>query len=90
LKTVEDFTEFEQRAAYFNEPAAGRVGLAGAARVLFHLTKGLTYAQVSDLDVKGADWCTIGHGAEGEAAEFQFQTKRSPKRGQGCPAFSLS
>jgi hypothetical protein len=29
----------------------------------------LPYAQVSDLDVKCADWCAIGHRAEGEASE---------------------
>jgi len=38
--------------------------------------KGLTYAQVSDLDVKGAESCAICHGAEGEHRKFEGLGKR--------------
>jgi predicted methyltransferase len=33
--------------------------------------KGLTYAQVSELDVKGAESCAICHGAEHERRKFE-------------------
>jgi anti-sigma factor RsiW len=38
--------------------------------------KGLTYAQVSDLDVRGAESCVICHGAEGERRKFEGLGKR--------------
>lgn len=40
-------------------------------RIISWKDKGLTYAQVSDLDVKGADSCAICHGAEGERRKFE-------------------
>jgi len=38
--------------------------------------KGLTYAQVSDVNVKGAESCAICHGAEGERRKFEELRKR--------------
>ena len=40
-------------------------------RVITWKDKGLTYAQVSDLDVKGAESCAICHGAEGDRRKFE-------------------
>jgi anti-sigma factor RsiW len=40
-------------------------------RIITWKDKGLTYAQVSDLDVKGAESCAICHGAEGERRKFE-------------------
>lgn len=45
-------------------------------RVITWKDKGLTYAQVSDLDVKGAESCAICHGAEGERRKFEGLGKR--------------
>jgi mono/diheme cytochrome c family protein len=45
-------------------------------RIITWTDKGLTYAQVSDLDVKGADSCAICHGAEGEQRKFEGLGKR--------------
>jgi anti-sigma factor RsiW len=40
-------------------------------RVITWTDKGLTYAQVSDLDVKGAESCVICHGAEADRGKFE-------------------
>lgn len=40
-------------------------------RVITWTDKGLTYAQVSNLEVKGAESCAICHGAEGERPKFE-------------------
>ena len=40
-------------------------------RVITWKDRGLTYAQVSDLDVQGAESCVICHGAEGERPRFE-------------------
>ena len=40
-------------------------------RIITWKDKGLTYAQVSDLDVKGAESCVICHGGEGERRKFE-------------------
>jgi anti-sigma factor RsiW len=40
-------------------------------RIITWKDKGLAYAQVSDLDVKGAESCVICHGAEGERRKFE-------------------
>ena len=40
-------------------------------RIITWKDKGLIYAQVSDLDVKGAESCAICHGAEGERRKFE-------------------
>jgi anti-sigma factor RsiW len=40
-------------------------------RIISWRDKGLTYSQVSDLDVKGAESCAICHGAEGERRKFE-------------------
>jgi anti-sigma factor RsiW len=45
-------------------------------RIITWKDKGLTYAQVSDLDVKGAESCVICHGAEGERRKFEGLGKR--------------
>jgi anti-sigma factor RsiW len=45
-------------------------------RVITWNDKGLAYAQVSDLDVKGAESCAICHGAEGERRKFEELKKR--------------
>jgi anti-sigma factor RsiW len=45
-------------------------------RIITWKDKGLTYAQVSDLDVKGAESCAICHGAEGERRKFEELRKR--------------
>lgn len=45
-------------------------------RVITWKDKGLTYAQVSDLAVKGAESCAICHGAEGERRKFEGLGKR--------------
>lgn len=45
-------------------------------RIISWKDKGLTYAQVSDLDVKGAESCAICHGAEGERRKFEDLGKR--------------
>jgi anti-sigma factor RsiW len=45
-------------------------------RIITWKDKGLTYAQVSDLDVKGAESCAICHGAEGERRKFEGLGKR--------------
>jgi hypothetical protein len=45
-------------------------------RIITWKDKGLTYAQVSDLDVKGAESCAICHGAEGEYRKFEGLGKR--------------
>jgi anti-sigma factor RsiW len=45
-------------------------------RIITWQDKGLTYAQVSDLDVKGAESCVICHGAEGERRKFEGLKKR--------------
>jgi anti-sigma factor RsiW len=45
-------------------------------RIIAWKDKGLTYAQVSDLDVKGAESCVICHGAEGERRKFEGLQKR--------------
>jgi anti-sigma factor RsiW len=45
-------------------------------RIITWKDKGLTYAQVSDLDVKGAESCAICHGAEGERRKFEGLRKR--------------
>jgi anti-sigma factor RsiW len=44
-------------------------------RIITWTDKGLTYAQVSDLDVKGAESCAICHG-EGERRKFEGLGKR--------------
>jgi anti-sigma factor RsiW len=45
-------------------------------RIITWRDKGLTYAQVSDLNVKGAESCAICHGAEGERRKFEGLGKR--------------
>jgi anti-sigma factor RsiW len=45
-------------------------------RIISWKDKGLIYAQVSDLDVKGAESCAICHGAEGERRKFEGLGKR--------------
>jgi anti-sigma factor RsiW len=45
-------------------------------RIITWKDKGLTYALVSDLDVKGAESCAICHGAEGERRKFDGLGKR--------------
>jgi anti-sigma factor RsiW len=40
-------------------------------RIITWKDKGLAYAQVSDLDVKGAESCVICHGAAGERRKFE-------------------
>ncbi len=45
-------------------------------RVITWKDKGLTYAQVSDLAVKGAESCVICHGADGERRKFEGLGKR--------------
>lgn len=45
-------------------------------RIITWKDRGLTYAQVSDLDVKGAESCVICHGAEGERRKFEGLGKR--------------
>ena len=45
-------------------------------RIITWTDKGLAYAQVSDLDVKGAESCVICHGAEGERRKFEGLGKR--------------
>jgi anti-sigma factor RsiW len=45
-------------------------------RIITWRDKGLAYAQVSDLDVKGAESCVICHGAEGERRKFEQLRKR--------------
>jgi anti-sigma factor RsiW len=45
-------------------------------RIITWRDRGLTYAQVSDLDVKGAESCVICHGAEGERRKFEGLGKR--------------
>ena len=40
-------------------------------RIITWKDKGLAYAQVSDLDVKGAESCVICHGAAGERKKFE-------------------
>jgi anti-sigma factor RsiW len=45
-------------------------------RIITWKDKGLTYAQVSDLDVQGAESCAICHGAEGERRKFEGLGKR--------------
>jgi anti-sigma factor RsiW len=45
-------------------------------RIITWKDKGLTYAQVSDLDVQGAESCVICHGAEGERRKFEGLGKR--------------
>jgi anti-sigma factor RsiW len=45
-------------------------------RIITWKDKGLSYAQVSDLDVKGAESCGICHGAEGERRKFEGLGKR--------------
>jgi anti-sigma factor RsiW len=45
-------------------------------RIITWTDKGLAYAQVSDLDVKGAESCMICHGAEGERRKFEGLGKR--------------
>jgi len=44
---------------------------AQGLRVITWKDKGLAYAQVSDLDVKGAESCIICHGAEGGRRKFE-------------------
>lgn len=45
-------------------------------RIIIWKDKGLTYAQVSDLNVKGAESCAICHGAESERKKFESLRKR--------------
>ena len=45
-------------------------------RIITWKDKGLTYAQVSDLDVKGAESCAICHGALGERRKFEGLGRR--------------
>jgi anti-sigma factor RsiW len=45
-------------------------------RIITWKDKGLTYAQVSDLNVQGAESCAICHGAEGERRKFEGLGKR--------------
>jgi anti-sigma factor RsiW len=45
-------------------------------RIMTWKDRGLTYAQVSDLNVKGAESCVICHGAEGERPRFEGLRKR--------------
>jgi anti-sigma factor RsiW len=45
-------------------------------RTILWKDKGISYAQVSDLDVKGAESCMICHAAEGERRKFEGLGKR--------------
>jgi anti-sigma factor RsiW len=45
-------------------------------RIITWKDKGLAYAQVSDLDVKGAESCAICHGAESDRHKFEGLGKR--------------
>lgn len=45
-------------------------------RIITWKDKGLTYAQVSDLDVRGAESCGICHAAEGERRKYEGLGKR--------------
>ncbi len=45
-------------------------------RIITWKDKGLTYAQVSDLNVKGAESCAICHGTEAERPRFEGLGKR--------------
>jgi anti-sigma factor RsiW len=45
-------------------------------RIITWKDKGLTYALVSDLNVKGAESCAICHGAEGERRKFEGLGRR--------------
>ena len=45
-------------------------------RIISWKDKGLTYAQVSDLDVKGAESYAICHGADGDRRKFEGLGKR--------------
>jgi anti-sigma factor RsiW len=45
-------------------------------RIITWKDKGLNYAQVSDLDVKGAESCVICHGGEEERRKFEGLRKR--------------
>jgi anti-sigma factor RsiW len=45
-------------------------------RIIAWKDKGLTYAQVSDLNPKGAESCAICHGAEGEQRKFEGLERR--------------
>lgn len=45
-------------------------------RIITWTDKGLAYAQVSDLNVKGAESCAICHGAERERRKFEDLRKR--------------
>lgn len=45
-------------------------------RIITWTDKGLTYAQVSDLNVKGAESCGICHGSEGERRKFEGLGRR--------------
>jgi anti-sigma factor RsiW len=45
-------------------------------RIITWEDRGLTYAQVSDLNVKGAESCVICHGAEGERRKFEGLGRR--------------
>ena len=45
-------------------------------RIITWKDKGLTYAQVSDLNVKGAESCAICHSAESERPKFEGLRKR--------------
>jgi anti-sigma factor RsiW len=45
-------------------------------RIITWKDKGLTYAQISDLDVQGAESCAICHGAEGERRKFEGLRKQ--------------
>lgn len=49
---------------------------AQGLRIIAWKDRGLTYAQVSDLDVKGAESCVICHGAAGERRKFEGLGKR--------------
>jgi len=44
---------------------------AQGLRIITWKDKGLAFAQVSDLDVKGAESCVICHGAQGERRKFE-------------------
>jgi hypothetical protein len=45
-------------------------------RIITWRDKGLTYAQVSDLDVKGAESCAICHGGTEDRRKFEGLGKR--------------
>lgn len=49
---------------------------ADGLRVITWRDKGLAYAQVSDLNVRGAESCAICHGAEGDRRKFEGLGKR--------------